>query len=98
MKMMSYGEFETKTIESMKRSGLPQDYIDEVIRRGCIRADYEGCVEVSNLLGTSQFSTDAYGWTLLYPDFPDSYEEYKAKKAKSRGFDFQFQGVRPQTT
>lgn len=90
--MMTYKEYEDKAIESLKSCHLPQEYIDEVIKRDCIRASYEEECSVTEFLGSNQLSPSGFGYGchMLYPDYPDSYEDYKAKK---KGFDFNFRKI-----
>ena len=93
--MMTYNDYEKRALDSFKSyKGIPQEYINEIVKRGCIRASYEEECAVTELLGTDQLEPSgfAYECHMLYPDYPDSYEEYKAKKKQS-GFNFNFQKI-----
>ena len=84
---MTYGEYEKQALESLEsHSDFSKEYIDEIIKRECIRVSYEKACAATKFLGSDQLSPSgfAYGCSMLYPDFPDSYEEYLAAKEKEK--------------
>lgn len=70
--VMSYKDFRHEVLEGLRGYRLPQAYLNELDRRGCIERAYLDDLSASGILGTDQTTPSGfvYACHMLYPDYP----------------------------
>lgn len=91
-KSITYAEYRDMALKGLKDMHLPQDYINDLEKRGCIKAAYKQELKAAELLGYSVTSASSfvYGCHMLYHDLPDGDDEGDDKST----FDFKFNSVK----
>ncbi|MCR4622658.1 MAG: hypothetical protein K5663_11315 [Clostridiales bacterium] len=97
---ISYEEYAQRVREHIQK-GYPswdKEYVENLFKKGCVRADYEEGLLEAKILNRPFMGNPSgfcYGCHMFYPDYPDTYEEYKAKEKQQKNlFDMNFEKVR----